>query len=497
MDLPGPLGDSSILRESMWFEFGVGDDEPPVPAWALRAEPSMDAHVPPPPLSAGLPDGKRRPLPLGTAALLERASYPDGRVAGAPALLDRIGTALVASFGVQWHDPANPYNVHRCYASPRCLYPVQVFLDDGERWNLLDLERHTLVEMPGAAHGPCSRRRLALTGRYTRIPRGYKWFRGSLVNMELGIMLRSLSIGLELVGLSSLLRLPDARSHDLLTQLGLDPTSDFSLPLIVELGAGEPEPTTAAPQRPSSDHPPDEVLADIVRINRVQDFREPPAPLGTGIPADAASPSSPMSWAELLWQRNSGRTLRGMRGMSGKRHRLPGAAVRDMCRWLSVPPPGPTLAAVGAAVTLTVVLQAVDGHTDGIYRVRDGEITVYTEDPTAARRLEVEYGYPLTPNSACDIRHASAIWFLTVRPRELAALFGPGGWSAAQYVSGWAVHGLCLSACAAGLFARPVRAFNEIPTQRILGLEPDEMIALAAVVGTPRHTSGSLLDIRL
>jgi hypothetical protein len=56
---------------------------------------------------------------------------------------------------------------------------------------------------------------------------------------------------------------------------------------------------------------------------------------------------------------------------------------------------------------------------------------------------------------------------------------------------------LSLSAAASGLFARPVRAFHEVPAQRVLGLAPDEMIVLAVVMGTPRPTSGALLDLRL
>jgi nitroreductase len=89
------------------------------------------------------------------------------------------------------------------------------------------------------------------------------------------------------------------------------------------------------------------------------------------------------------------------------------------------------------------------------------------------------------------------IWFFSMRPREVISRFGPGGWSAAQYACGWAIQGLGLAAAAAGLYARPVGAFKEIPTQRILGLEPEEMIVLAVVVGTPRHTGGALLDLRL
>ena len=58
-----------------------------------------------------------------------------------------------------------------------------------------------MVEVIGGSHSG-NAGRIVLTGRFTRIPPSYKWFRGSLVNIELGLALRSLCIGLELFGLS-------------------------------------------------------------------------------------------------------------------------------------------------------------------------------------------------------------------------------------------------------------------------------------------------------
>ena len=54
---------------------------------------------------------------------------------------------------------------------------------------MLDAGRHARVTLSGAGTptGPAS---VALAGRYTAIPPSYKWFRGSLVNLELGITLR-------------------------------------------------------------------------------------------------------------------------------------------------------------------------------------------------------------------------------------------------------------------------------------------------------------------
>jgi hypothetical protein len=499
VDLPGPEGDNTVAREPLWHAYGDGDDAPDPPSWTWTRESPPEAHVPPPP-PASVRDGERATLPLGTVDLLSRIRYPDERVTSVPAERDRLWYALVASFGVQRREPGNPFNDHRGYASPRCLFPVAAFVSDRGRWHALDVRRHWKIALAGTWRqtGPST---VALTGQYTAIPRSYKYFRGSLVNLELGIMLRALAIGLDLFGLHAQLRLPDARAEGLLAELGLQPTGEWSLPLAVSVTRADANGTDPLPPSlrtpPEASDPADPVLADLVRVNREQAFTESAATLGPGVPEQAADPSSMSSWAEVLWRRSSGRMPRGLHGMDGRRRRVPASVLNDALRWLAVPPPGGTLGSVFETVTATVVVQDVDGRADGVYRVRDSDAVLVAGDPTAAARLERNYGYPLTPGNGCALRHASMIWFLSVRPRELARRFGGGGWTAAQYACGWASHGLGLSAAAAGLFARPVRAYQEIAAQQILRLSPDDMIVLAVVVGTPRPSSEALLDLRL
>jgi hypothetical protein len=502
VDLPGPEGDNTIAREPLWHAFGAGDDNPDPPPWTWTEEPPPEAHIPPP-LPVSVRNGAGAVLPLGTVDLLALTPYPDGRITDVPAEAGRLWYALVASFGTQRREPDNPFNDHRGYASPRCLFPVSVFVGDDDRWCVLDVERHGTVALAGVQR-PAAPPSIVLVGRYTAIPRAYKWFRGSLVNLELGIALRALAVGLGLFGLPGWLRLPNGRSGDLLTELGLQPAGEWSLPLTVHIGNDRPGDSTDGAAAPGDQRMPadtgnraDAALADLVRVNRAQTFAEPAAPLGQGVPEGTTPTPGTASWAELLWQRNSGRMPRALHGMAGRRRRVPAEALTDALRWLAVTPPGDTLGAAFAAITATVVVQDVDGYPDGVYRVRGADAVLLADDATAAARLEGVYGYPLTPGNGCALRHSSMIWFLSVRPRELVARFGDGGWTAAQYACGWATHGLCLAAASAGLFARPVRAFREIPTQGILGLEPDEMIVLAVVVGTPRPSPGALLDLRL
>jgi nitroreductase len=490
VDLPGPDADNPIAREPLWHAFGAGQDEPEPPPWTWVSEPPPETHVPPPP-PASVPDGKHVELPFGTVDLLSRLPFPAGRATGMSDVDASLGAVLVTALGVQRHEPDNPFNSHRPYASPRCLFPVSVFAGDGERWRLLDVARHALLELADARGDAPNG--LVLTGQYTRIPRAYKWFRGSLVNLELGIVLRSLGIAAELFAWPARLRLPSNRTG-LLGDLGLSPSWAWSLPLSIEFDESG---FTATHGEQDRDQPSDAALADLVRVNRAQDFTEPPAELGPAIPRHTTPMSRPVSWAEVMWRRGSGRMPRGLHGMSGYRRRVPASALTDALAWLAVVPPGPVLRAAYHAVTSTVVLQDVERHADGVYRALGGAVLPHAEDATAAKRLEAAYGYPLTPGNGCAIRHASMIWFFSVRPRQLMAAFGEGGWSAAQYACGWAAHGLCLAAAAAGLFARPVRAFHEIPAQRILRLDSDEMIVLAVVVGHQRPTAGPVLDLRL
>ncbi|MEV8512072.1 hypothetical protein [Dactylosporangium sp. NPDC051484] len=484
--VPDEIAHDVIAREPLWYAYAAGDDHPAPPSWAAGPSPEAAGHADPYP--AGLIRADDRiPLPFGTLDLLETAAFPHGRVSDPVA--DPLGHALAAAFGPQWYDLDNPYNPHRGYASGRSHYPVQVFVDDGTRWRLLEPDRHALT---GLAHASPGRyRRLALTGRYARVLPSYRWFRGSLVHAELGIALRALSVALYRFGLPATLRMPGPDGPALIAGLGLRPTGEWSLPLVVDLAAGRPDATTVADERPD-----DPVLAELFDVNRAQRYPDRPAPLGCGVPSGAAVPGE--SWAELTWRRNSGRVPAGLLGFAARPCRVDGSVLEDAARWLRLAPPSATLAGVAARTTLTVAVQNVTGYADGVHRVGpDGSLELVRADPDIAARLEGVYGYARSPSSGCDVRHAAMLWFLSVRPRDLHAAYGPAGWTAAQYVAGWAVHGLGLAATAGGLFARPVRAFDEEPTRDLLGLGPDEMIALAAIAGTPRHPSGAVLDIRL
>lgn len=496
VDLPGPEGDNSIAREPLWYAYGAGDDRPEPPSWTWAAAPPPDSHVPPPPPR---PAGPSTPLPTGTTDRLSAIPYPRIPAPG-PASPDASAHALTATFAPVRREPENPYNEHRPYASPRCLFPVHAFVGDGESWRLLEPTRHALT-----GRGTGTPTRMALTGRYTAIPRAYQWFRGSLVAIETGMVLRALSLGLELFGMPATLTPPTEDGPDLLRELGVDHTWEWSLPWLVDVD--RPPPSVHRPAEPEPPAPEgDPSLRHVIDVNRGSlrgagnraGSHHAPARLTTAVPP--ALPDSPHTptWSDLLWHRHSGRMPRALHGMDSAKclTPLPHRTLTTALAWLGTPPPHPALAAAFDAVTVTAVVQHIDGHTPGIHRVHDGTAHLLRRDPTAPAGLEAHYGYGLTPVNGCGIANAPLTVFFSVRPRELFARFGPAGWSAAQHACGWAVHGLCLAAAAEGLFARPVRAFKEIQTKDVIGLGEDETIVLSAVVGVPRETGGAVLDLR-
>src|SRR5699024_6765356 len=132
-----------------------------------------------------------------------------------------------------------------------------------------------------------------------------KWFRGSLVGIELGITLRSLAIALELFGIPAEVSPPGITGEHLLTNLGL-PAHEWSLPLRVhpsihrkqESPVSRQHDHNAVQSTPNWDVDP--ILSEVVRTDREQPG-DLPTPLGSTIPPEK-SKSTIDSWADLFWR---------------------------------------------------------------------------------------------------------------------------------------------------------------------------------------------------
>lgn len=447
------------------------------------------------------PDRAGRPrtgvaLPRGTSELLARIPYPAGRAA--PDTASRLEHALITAFGLQRAELSNPYFEHRSVASVRSLFPVQAFVTGRGRQQRLDVHRHSLLDTttPGPAPSNATRR-VVLAGRYTRLPAFYDRLRGTLTELELGIGLRSLAVAFELFGLAGSLSLPT--SGELLTQLGLSPGEEWTWPLTVAVDdslAPHAAPCAAPDTAPAPDPATPSGLVEISSVNRAQARSAPRAPAPITPAAPNGLSARPASWGDVLWERSSGRMPRGLTGMAGRRHRVSAASFTDAAAWAGLTPPGEELRRVADHIRISAAVQATDGHEDGLYDITQGRPILRRRDTGLLNRLERAYGYGLAPGNGCDVRHAAAVWVLSVRPRALIAELGPGAWTFAQYAAGWAAHGLCLNAAAHGLYARPVRAFDGLATQSSLALAPDESVLLAVITGTPRFTE-PLLDLRI
>lgn len=491
--------DNPITREALWYALSTGNP-PPVPIGPSDQRPMPEPSVRRQPVAP--PDAHRQRLPDGTFELLGQAPFPHG-FPPTPVPDEAVDRALVATFGLQRREPDSPFADHRAYASARSCFPVYGLLCGGGATSVVDAYAHARLLLPGTATdgaGP----RIVLAGRYTDLPQTYRWFRGSLTQLELGIVLRALTVALHLFGRPGRLALPGPGGVDLLERLGLTPTWAWTLPLVVELDdipagrrplAGV---VSVETRPPAADHRrvvDDPALADVVAANRTQASLEAATPLGSGIPATAGSAGR--SWAEVLWERNSGRMPRGLYGMTARRRLMPAAMVQDAARWISLLPPTATLRAAAALVTVTAVVQDVDGYNDGVYRLEGAELRLLRTDADAALRLEDQYGYAAGTGVACEIRHASVLWFFSTRPLDAVTRLGGDAWTATQYACGWATHGLSLALAQWGLYSRPVRAFKEVGSRPILGLGEEEMLVLTVISGQPRYRSGILLDIRL
>ncbi|MDQ1427816.1 MAG: hypothetical protein QOK39_1292 [Acidimicrobiaceae bacterium] len=449
-------------------------------------------------------------LVWGTVDLLEETPYPALCTPQSGPVADRIQHALVMAFGLQRREPSNLFNDHRACASVRSRFPVHAFVHTADQAWWLDVYRHGLLPIGDAiAAWPADQPLIvALAGRYTHLPSLYGRLRGPLVELEVGIGLRSLWVALELLGLAAELRLPGSEAGRLMRHLALEPHGEWSAPLAVAI-----EPAAASGASPSGfdvvatgrrGQGDDPSLDEVVAVNRtaldVVAVRPPQSSRGEGRAIPGGLTPSPTSWAEVLWARTAGRMPRRMAGVAGGRRRVSATAVTDALAWLGQPPPTPILQEVARQITASVAISDAAGFTTGLYRVarkenERAELELVHADPALPGRLEACYGHGLTSDVGCAVRHANLVWLLSIDVPALVATIGPGGWTLAQYACGWMAHGLCLAAAAHGLYARPNRAFDDIALQPVVGMRPGEMVLLSVVSGSSRFRE-PMLDLR-
>jgi hypothetical protein len=215
-----------------------------------------------------------------------------------------------------------------------------------------------------------------------------------------------------------------------------------------------------------------------------------------GLPDLMPSASTPLSWSDVLWRRSAGRVSGGRYGFALRPAPVPRGTLDSLLAWAAVPAPDVALTAVGRQVRTTLVLKAIEGLADGVYRLGgDGRAELLRADARTLARLEPGFARPSSPTTDIGLRHAAVFWVHSVATGRLLDEFGPGGLALLNLWCGWTIHGLCLAAAAAGLIARPARSYDEHHIQPLLGLEGEEFPVFTTVCGTPRFTS-PMLDLR-
>lgn len=451
-------------------------------AWDLAA---TTAGTPPEPADLE----RATSLPFGTVDILQATPFPVCPATGAGR--DRVGHALVTAFGPQRREPSNVYNDHRAVPSVRSKFPVHAFVARDRRYHWLDVYRHALLDMGVPAGPPES---ILLAARYSDLPSPYGRLRGPLTELELGINLRALCAGLDLFGVPYRVGLPDHGSESRLHELRLEPAWGWTLPVTVwPWPSGDPAPAGSPPA--SRETPPgDALLREVVAVNRLAALSPAAGTARCGRSVPAAGPAG-VSWAEVLWARSSGTMPRGLKGLAGRRRVQPFSVVRDTVDWLGAEPPAQLLRQVSEELTVTACLQDIEGAGDGVYRLAGRELSLLARHDDIGAELERDYGNPQGTEVGCGVRVANVNWFVSVRPRRLIER-GPWAWPLALLAAGWMAQGICFAAAAHGLYARPARAFQEIPVQPLLRLSPDELLLVSVTCGTPRFAE-SALDLRL
>lgn len=499
--LPGSPRQGAVDRETLWYDHALGVDRPQPAPWVLRGE-GGDASPPPPePLSslvAGAP--VTRPWPRGLWDAARRtpfahwaSSTDTDRGRPVDARLLRLAARAVAPVR---RDPDDPYNDHRAYASPRCLFPVAAaVVVDGE-WHVLDPDRRAVLATGVTADPEHATGAVALTGRWDAVPSGYGWFRGSLVALETGILLRHLAALSRLDGLPLTLHTPrQGWETGALARLWRDP-GRWSPPWVLTPTDAVPGQTGEAP-RPGRSAPGaaehlDDAGADLARVYRSHTLERPPVAVPTGLSVESDDGAG--SWGDVLWRRSAGRMPRRLFGFRVADAPVSLDDARALARWAL--PPSPVDGAVDG-LRLHAVVRDVPGLEPGVHEVLAGRFQRRDDVPDdAVQRLAGSYLYGSDELSRNDIARAPLVFVVTSRPRASVGRAGAGAWTATHVATGWLVHGLGLGAAAHHLVARPVRALDERDVAVALALDADEMPGIAVVVSHHSPHGGLQIDLR-
>lgn len=453
------------------------------------------------------------PLPTGGNPTLATPFPGTGGPAGAEAL-----GHLLAAMGLQRREPSHPYADHRAVASGRAKYPVHVFVLDDRSVHYLDVYRHALVDVAAAVSTALrpvpGELTVVLAGRYQDLPATYQLARASIVEAELGIALRAITVTAELHGVSVKVAVNGASVRHAAALVTTTGPGTWSAPLVLTLGgvslpasvalAGSGQaasvPIPAAADRLLQESDPVSLAIRQVSATRLAVHRAGPGEQAalTGMPHDrrAATPEVERpAWARVLSERSAGRVAGRRHGYALRPHLLSEDCLQEVLGWAGVVPAERSLRIVAERVTVRVAVQHAVGYDNGLYRMQSGGLVAEFIDPAIMRLLAARGGQASSPSTEIGLRHAGLAWVFTADAEAVLAELGPAGWPLLQLYCGWAMHGIGLAAAAHGLISRPSRSYDEPTLQHTLRLPRKDVPLFMTICGRSAFDE-PMLDLR-
>ncbi|MEO6703549.1 MAG: hypothetical protein ABI140_08600 [Jatrophihabitantaceae bacterium] len=432
-------------------------------------------------------------------APLSQLDYPDGR--GEPAA-DSLHTLLVAAGGYQRHEPHNTYNAHRGYPSAQCMFPTELFLcTEAGSWHY-DAAQHQLrpvgrrpVGQPPSAPGQVSS--LIIAARPGKLPEYYRELQWSLSLCEAGHLTELLLALATALGLAPRLR-TDFDDQAALRRIGAEQFDGWLPAAVIELGSADlPLATVAAD---GSWQVADDPVLAIDRLGWQAGRTDPastagpvrwPSQPGTEIALPAVT-RPPATWAQLLFERSSGRATGGFAAAPEPMPLQPLVAALEQLRSTAASSwGGPTGTASGQGIL--VIAEQVVGLPDGLYEWSLADAGLRLRKP--GRHLaEVQraFFYPET------VTRVSTCNFVLLQVLDYTAILAERGVRAlrtSQLELGALAQAASLSMTADGGFLRPCRSFDTDRLATLAGLTGGQTVSYLCLGGRSRFTD-LLLDLR-
>lgn len=486
---PGPLAGNdqgTITREPLWYTWATGQ----TPHWPWRHQPDLDtdhAPIPETPLTQQL----RSPGETVSIASLDLPRRDDVVFARQGEWKDPTEEGLVAlAYDMMREvraDPEDPFNNHRGYASARCIFPVVAAVTFRGTWWVLDPRARTLIDTQVQTDGLG----IALTGTPTAMPKIYRWFRASLVTLEVGIVSRHLAVLAAHHGIRLRVSGTPVEGAPTGVESAWKYPQRWSRPLIATSTDGESQINAAAirpgktaiqlDQSHAADDDPS-LTAAYALINQTE-WYPGEHELGTGVATMLEDPDITLD--NVLFRRSAGRMPARRYGFRFADRAISAFAADDIISWMSLPAPS----TLRAPIRIRFFRNAIEDREEDLFRIElhdDGTTSVMHLPAQHPAGLASAYGYPSGPTSSQDVQRTAMFCLITGQPRQTLHRHGPTAWNRLLATAGWAVHGGALAAAKHNLVARPVRAFDEQRLQEAAGLDNDEMPLLALLVGTPQ-----------